>query len=58
MTWQPGQLQIERASGMWYVAEASRVIALKECMQLPLPLWREVLHLMGADYEKVALETP
>lgn len=47
MVWQPGQLQVELTSGIWYCAAASRVLALKQCLSLPLPLWREVLHLMG-----------
>ena len=58
MVWQPGQLQEELSRGVWYCAAASRVLALKQCLSLPLPLWREVLHLMGGDYEVVATETP
>lgn len=37
-----------------YTAACSRSLVLKECLQLPTPLWREMLLLMGGPYTAVA----
>jgi hypothetical protein len=31
-------------------AACSRSLVLKQCLSLPVPLWIEVLHLMGGEY--------
>lgn len=48
--WEGNQLQAEIDAGAWYTAAASRPIILKQCLQLPVPLWREVMSLMGDDF--------
>lgn len=50
----PGKLHNEVARRHWYTAACSRGIILKHCIQLPTPLWREVLELMGGEYHEVA----
>lgn len=52
--WGPGQLEREVAMGVWYVACCSKDIILKHCIQLPKPLWREVLELMGDPYADIS----
>jgi hypothetical protein len=37
-----------------YTAAASRPMLLKQCLQLPKPLWKEVLEFMGGEYAIVA----
>ncbi len=37
-----------------YTAAAARPLLLKQVLQLPKPLWREVLELMGEPYAAVA----
>lgn len=39
-----------------WTAAASRSLVLKQCLQLPKPLWKEVLEAMGGDYAAAALE--
>ncbi|EFJ44634.1 hypothetical protein VOLCADRAFT_106296 [Volvox carteri f. nagariensis] len=56
LTWAPGQLEEEVAKGAWYPAACSRSLVLKPALQLPVPLWREVLQLMGGQYLGVARE--
>jgi hypothetical protein len=41
-------LQID--AGKWFVAATSVNVVLKQCIGLPVPLWREVLSLMGGKY--------
>ena len=55
--WAAGQLEGEiddRAS--WYVAAASSDVVMPHCIQLPVPLWRQVLGSMGGDYARLARE--
>jgi hypothetical protein len=33
-----------------FTAACSRPLILKQCLQLPVPLWRELLQLMGGEY--------
>ncbi|KAF6253736.1 hypothetical protein COO60DRAFT_1545112 [Scenedesmus sp. NREL 46B-D3] len=56
MVWEGSELQQEVARGAWYTAAGSRNLCLKQCLQLPKPLWREVLGLMGGDYSAIAKE--
>ncbi len=39
-----------------YPAACSRSLVLKPALQLPVPLWREVLQLMGGQYLGIARE--
>lgn len=39
-----------------YTAAASRPLVLKQVLQLPKPLWKEVLTYMGGEYATVAAE--
>lgn len=48
--WGPGELQIEIQEGAWYTASSSRSLVLKQCLGLPVPLWQEVMGLMGGQY--------
>ena len=55
--WAAGQLKGEiddRSS--WYVAAASADVVLPHCIQLPVPLWRQVLGSMGGEYSRIARE--
>ncbi|CAM9551339.1 unnamed protein product, partial [Choristocarpus tenellus] len=55
--WAPGQLKEEIDRGIWYAVSASTNIVLKHCIQLPVPLWREVMTLMGPKYGQVSQES-
>lgn len=54
VTWAPGDLELEIQEGCWHTAAAARPLVLKQCLQLPVPLWREVLGLMGGEYAETA----
>ncbi|KAF5836229.1 hypothetical protein DUNSADRAFT_6241 [Dunaliella salina] len=54
VVWEPKQLEREIKAGCWYTAACSRSLVLKPCLQLPTPLWREMLLLMGGKYFEVA----
>lgn len=54
LTWPPGVLAAECAGGAWIPAAASRALALKPCLGLPVPLWVEALTLMGGEFAGVA----
>ncbi|GJP62942.1 hypothetical protein CLOP_g20005 [Closterium sp. NIES-67] len=54
LEWQPGKLQEEVDAGLWYTAACARSLVLKQCLQLPKPLWREMLELMGGEYAEAA----
>ncbi|KAG2485122.1 hypothetical protein HYH03_016109 [Edaphochlamys debaryana] len=56
LTWGPGELEAQVAAGAWYPAACSRSLVLKPAVQLPVPLWKEVLRLMGGLYAGVAAE--
>lgn len=51
LSWQPGQLKREIDEGIWRTAKCSRSVVLKQCWQLPVPLWREVHKLMGISVD-------
>mmetsp|Transcript_18217 Transcript_18217/g.58916 ORF Transcript_18217/g.58916 Transcript_18217/m.58916 type:complete len:338 (+) Transcript_18217:127-1140(+) len=55
--WGPGQLQEECSNGSWFCASTAKDLVLKQCIQLPKPLWREILELMGGDYEEISKRT-
>eukprot|EP00620_Florenciella_sp_RCC1587_P011143 CAMPEP_0182568246 /NCGR_PEP_ID=MMETSP1324-20130603/9254_1 /TAXON_ID=236786 /ORGANISM="Florenciella sp., Strain RCC1587" /LENGTH=309 /DNA_ID=CAMNT_0024782373 /DNA_START=42 /DNA_END=969 /DNA_ORIENTATION=+ len=46
-TWAPGALGAEIGAGMWQPVACARPLALKQCLQLPKPLWHEVCELTG-----------
>ena len=54
LTWPPGALEAEVEGGAWIPAAASRALALKPCLGLPVPLWVEALTLMGGEWAGVA----
>jgi len=45
---------------MWtnrYCASTAKEVVLKPVIQLPKPLWREVLELMGGEYAEASKKT-
>lgn len=52
--WAPGQLESECERGVWYPVACSKQLALKPVIQLPKPLWREVLELCGGHLEEAS----
>eukprot|EP00227_Mantoniella_beaufortii_P015131 CAMPEP_0197596210 /NCGR_PEP_ID=MMETSP1326-20131121/24570_1 /TAXON_ID=1155430 /ORGANISM="Genus nov. species nov., Strain RCC2288" /LENGTH=451 /DNA_ID=CAMNT_0043162673 /DNA_START=49 /DNA_END=1401 /DNA_ORIENTATION=+ len=53
--WAPGQLEAECSRGVWYPVACSKELALKQVIQLPKPLWREVLELCGGEAAAASL---
>lgn len=56
LVWEGNQLQEEVDRGAWWTAAASRPLVLKQVLQLPQPLWKEVLGCMGGSYAAAARE--
>ncbi len=54
LSWSAAELADEIDSDVWFRVACSRSLALKPCLQLPLPLWREVLFLMGSVHAEIA----
>ncbi|CAL5219356.1 g1173 [Coccomyxa viridis] len=54
MEWESGRLLQDIQRGLWYTAACSRSLVIKQCLQLPVPLWKEVLILMGGSYAAIA----
>ena len=52
--WAPGQLKSECERGVWYPVACSKQLALKQVIQLPKPLWREILELCGGELKSAA----
>jgi len=52
LLWEAGAAERECDRGAWIPVAASRALILKQVLQLPTPLWREVLQLLG-DAEAV-----
>lgn len=52
--WTKEQLNDEIKKGIWYVAASSNDVITNQCIQLPRPLWRQVLDLMGGKYADIA----
>ncbi len=52
--WGPGQLESECERGVWYPVSAAKELSLKQVIQLPKPLWREVSELCGGELADMA----
>mmetsp|Transcript_9079 Transcript_9079/g.39953 ORF Transcript_9079/g.39953 Transcript_9079/m.39953 type:complete len:287 (-) Transcript_9079:775-1635(-) len=52
--WQKNQLEQEVKEGAWFVAVTSNDVVTDHCIQLPRPLWRQVLDLMGGKYAAIS----
>ena len=52
--WAPGQLESECERGVWYPIAAAKELSLKQVIQLPKPLWREILELCGGELADIA----
>lgn len=52
--WPPGALENEVDEGSWYCVSASELFALKHCIQLPKPLWVELMQSQGGVFERIA----
>lgn len=52
--WEPGELESEVSEGSWYCIAASPMFALKHCIQLPKPLWVEIMQNQGMPFAKIA----
>ena len=53
--WGPGQLESECERGVWYPVSAAKELSLKQVIQLPKPLWREVSELCGGELADMAV---
>jgi putative AlgH/UPF0301 family transcriptional regulator len=54
VAFEPGELEAQLKAGAWLTAAAARPLILKQVLQLPKPLWREVLGLMGGGFAAMA----
>jgi len=54
MRWGPGQLNLEVDSGIWHLVACSRNLVAKHCLGLPVPLWLEIMDLVGGEHRKSA----
>lgn len=54
LRWGAGELEKEIDEGSWYCAAASPLFALKHCLQLPKPLWVELMQTMGQPFAQIA----
>lgn len=54
LRWAPGTLESEVDEGSWYCVAASELFALKHCIQLPKPLWIEIMQSQGGTFAKIA----
>lgn len=52
--WGAGELEREVDEGSWYCISASPLFALKHCIQLPRPLWVEIMQSQGKPFAKIA----
>lgn len=52
--WGAGKLEAEVDSGEWFVFSASTKYATEHCIQLPKPLWREIMESTGDPFAKIA----
>ncbi|GBF90268.1 transcriptional regulator [Raphidocelis subcapitata] len=50
LAWEPKELEAQMERGAWITAAASRPLVLKQVLQLPKPLWCEVMELMGGTF--------
>lgn len=54
LRWGPGKLEREVDDGSWYCVSASPLFALKHCIQLPKPLWVEIMQSQGKPFAQIA----
>lgn len=52
--WKQGELEKEVDEGSWYCIAASPLFALKHCLQLPKPLWVEIMQSQGHPFTSIA----
>lgn len=52
--WGKGELEREVDDGSWYCISASKLFALEHCIQLPKPLWVEIMQSQGQPFAKIA----
>lgn len=52
--WQPGMLETEVDEGSWFCVSASERYALEHCIQLPKPLWVEIMQAQGQPFARIA----
>lgn len=52
--WNYEQLEEEVRQGVWIVAASSNDVMTDHCIQLPRPLWRQVLDLMGGKFADIS----
>ncbi|CAM9211074.1 unnamed protein product [Chrysoparadoxa australica] len=53
--WGKGQLAKEIKANSWYLASASPDLVTGPCLRLPVPLWVQILDLMGDGHKQVSL---
>lgn len=54
MRWDAGALEAEVDEGSWYCVAASELYALEHCIQLPKPLWVEIMQAQGQPFARIA----
>lgn len=52
--WKKGELEREVDEGSWYCVAASPLFALEHCIQLPKPLWVEIMQSQGKPFAQIA----
>lgn len=52
--WRKGELEKEVDEGSWFCVAASPLFALKHCIQLPKPLWVEIMQGQGTPFAQIA----
>ncbi|CAN8075051.1 unnamed protein product [Agarophyton chilense] len=52
--WKQGELEREVDEGSWFCISASKHFALKHCLQLPKPLWIEIMESQGHPFAAIA----
>lgn len=54
LRWDRGELEREVDEGSWYCVSASSSFALEHCIQLPKPLWVEIMQCQGKPFAQIA----
>ncbi len=52
--WPPGKLEAEVSESEWFCISASEKFATSHCIQLPKPLWVEIMESQGEPFGKIA----
>lgn len=52
--WKKGELEREVDDGSWFCISASKLFALEHCIQLPKPLWVEIMQSQGQPFAAIA----